>query len=112
VEPLEIAADASDHLHTVYRETIRPFLLEPERVRNECSDKDRSAALFTGLRACLPGVTHQILTDLENICEEERQLTRQRFLYRCLHGWLLVHVPLSLALILLGAIHAVVSLGY
>jgi len=39
-------------------------------------------------------------------------LTRQARLHRWLHAWLLVHVPLSIALILLGAVHAVVALRY
>jgi hypothetical protein len=29
-----------------------------------------------------------------------------------LHGWLLVHVPLSYAVLLLGAAHAVIALRY
>jgi hypothetical protein len=29
-----------------------------------------------------------------------------------LHGWLLVHIPLSLALILLGTVHAVMALRF
>ena len=29
-----------------------------------------------------------------------------------MHGWLLVHVPLSMALLLLGAVHAVIALRY
>jgi hypothetical protein len=33
-------------------------------------------------------------------------------MHRLLHGWLLVHVPLSYAVLLLGAIHAVVALRY
>ena len=59
-----------------------------------------------------PVAFHQALEDLENICEEERQLSRQRRLYHWLHAWLLVHVPLSLALLLLGGIHAVMALRY
>jgi len=112
VEDIEIAPEVRDHLYAVYSDTICPFLTDPDRIRNECADKEKSAALFSGLRALLPNTAHQTLADLENICEEERQLKRQRLLYRCLHGWLLVHVPLSLALILLGGIHAVVALGY
>jgi hypothetical protein len=33
-------------------------------------------------------------------------------MYRMLHGWLLVHVPLSIALLVLGGIHAIVALRY
>jgi hypothetical protein len=55
---------------------------------------------------------HDVLTDLENICDEARQLLRQERLHRWLHGWLLLHIPLSLALILLGAVHAVMALRW
>jgi hypothetical protein len=50
--------------------------------------------------------------DLENICEEKRQLDQQSRLHRILHGWLLVHIPLSYALLLLGAVHAVMALKF
>jgi hypothetical protein len=55
---------------------------------------------------------HGVLDDLENICEEEHQLRRQIRIYVWLHGWLLVHVPLSMALLVLGAVHAVMALRY
>jgi len=52
------------------------------------------------------------LARLEEICEEKRQLDHQIILHRTLHGWLLCHIPLSLALILLGFIHAIGALRY
>ena len=55
---------------------------------------------------------HGVLDDLENICEEEQQLSRQIRIYRWLHAWLLVHVPLSIALLVLGGVHAVMALRY
>ena len=55
---------------------------------------------------------HPVLKDLENICEEEHQLSGQIRIYRWLHAWLLVHVPLSIALLVLGAVHAVMALRY
>ena len=64
------------------------------------------------LRTLVPPALHATLDDLENICEEERQLTLQRQMHMWLHGWLLLHIPLSLALILLGAVHAVMALRY
>jgi hypothetical protein len=33
-------------------------------------------------------------------------------MHHFLHGWLLVHIPLSYALLALGAIHAVFALRY
>lgn len=67
---------------------------------------------FQQLRALVPPAMHSTVDDLENICEEKRQLDRQDRIHRILHGWLLVHVPLSFALLLLGAIHAVEALRF
>jgi len=53
-----------------------------------------------------------VLRDLEEICEERRQFLVQRRLHLWLHSWLLVHVPLSFALLVLAAVHAVLSLRY
>jgi len=39
-------------------------------------------------------------------------LVLQERLHRWLHGWLLVHIPISLALVILGVVHAVVALRY
>ncbi len=52
------------------------------------------------------------LAMLENLCDERRQLADQEHLHHWLHGWLLLHIPLSLLLLVLGAAHAVVSLYY
>jgi len=41
-----------------------------------------------------------------------RQLAVQVRLHHWLHGWLLVHVPLSMALLLLSVVHAIVTLRY
>jgi hypothetical protein len=111
VEP-GIEPDSLSQVRAVYELTIRPFLADPDGVKNACSHPAQSAALFASLRAYVPASSHNALADLENICEEERQLNRQKLLYRCLHGWLLLHVPLSLALVVLGSIHAVVALEY
>ena len=43
-----------------------------------------------------------IIDELQAICEERRQLAVQRRLHHWLHGWLLIHVPLSYALLLLS----------
>jgi hypothetical protein len=64
------------------------------------------------MRRLLPSPVHPVVDDLENIIEEERQLRRQRVIYQWLHGWLLVHVPLSIALLVLGGIHAIMALTY
>jgi len=112
VTAIDIEPEAWGRFREIYSETIQPFLSDPDRVKNDCADNERAGAMFSALRLHLPPSVHPILTDLENICEEERQLKHQKRIYGYLHGWLLVHVPLSLALLLLGGIHAAVALWY
>ena len=73
---------------------------------------ERVAAYFSRLRTLMPVAAHNVLRDLEEICEERRQLMVQNKLHLWLHGWLLVHVPLAFALLVLTAVHAVLSLRY
>jgi hypothetical protein len=99
-------------LRKFYVEEMRPFLEQPKLRGRRLADDARAASVFVSLRTLLPAAAHNTLSDLEDICGEARQLLRQERLHRWLHGWLLLHIPLSLALILLGAVHAVMALRY
>src|SRR5207237_1007562 len=109
---VEVEPEDKEHFREVYLGKIRPFLDSPDSKTSELANPRMSESIFTGLRRLLPSTVHSVVDDLENICEEERQLHRQRGMYRMLHGWLLVHVPLSIALLVLGGIHAIVALRY
>jgi len=99
-------------LREFYTEEMRPFLEQPKLRGRRLADDARASSVFVSLRTLLPAAAHNTLSDLEDICGEARQLQRQERLHRWLHGWLLLHIPLSLALILLGALHAVMALRY
>jgi len=105
VATLAVEAEHDDKVRfrETYAQSIRPFLDAPETA---------ASPLFPSLRRTTPEVFYPALDDLENICEEEQQLSRQRRLYHWLHAWLLVHVPLSVALLVLGGIHALMALRY
>ncbi len=109
---VEIEQEDRARFREVYLRKIRPFLADPESPRAELADAIRAREVFESLRRLLVSPVHPVLDDLENICEEERQLSRQIGIYRWLHGWLLVHVPLSIALLVLGGVHAVMALRY
>jgi hypothetical protein len=105
----ELVASATqieeDHVHKVrfrelYESRIRPQLENPP------------VGLMDPLRPLAAPAFREVLDDLESICEEQRQLTRQRRFYHWLHAWLLVHVPLSIVLLILGGVHAVMALRY
>ncbi len=112
-ERYEIEIDAADResFRETYATSVRPFLADPD---NKAAQVDRVHldSVFARMRALVPMPMHGIVDDLESICEEERQLVRQQRIYRWMHGWLLVHVPLSLALLVLGGVHAVLALRY
>jgi hypothetical protein len=97
---VEAASPDTARLREIYHSQIRPHLEQPV------------AEMFQPLRASFPAAFHTVLDDLENICEEQRQLNRQARVYHWLHGWLLVHVPLSILLVFLGGVHAVMALRY
>jgi hypothetical protein len=111
-EIILLSAEESEPLRRFYLSEMRPFLEQPKHRGQRLGDEAKASSAFAGLRTLLPAAAHVTLGDLEDICDEARQLTRQERLHRWLHGWLLLHIPLSLALILLGAIHAVMALRY
>jgi hypothetical protein len=95
-----------------YRREMRPFLESRGKKHQLLSNPDRSRSTFEGLRMLLPLGLQDAAKRLEQICEEERQLRRQSLLHHWLHGWLLLHIPLSFALLLLGVVHAITALRY
>jgi len=97
---LEIEHEDKVRFAEVYRATIRPALQNPP------------AGLVSSLRGSVPAALAPALDELDGICEEQRQLNQQERLYHWLHAWLLVHVPLSMALLVLGGVHAVMALRY
>jgi hypothetical protein len=106
-----INAEASSPLREFYMGELRGFFERPEAA-HAMADVRLAVARFEKVRALVPPQLHPAIADLENICEEERQLIRQSRLHRILHGWLLVHVPLSIALLVLAAVHIVMALRY
>jgi hypothetical protein len=109
-----LAADekVGAELKQFYRGQVESYLDKAGAHGSPLADGDRSRAMFRQMRILLPPGLHPAIDDLENVCEEKRQLDQQSRMHRVLHGWLLVHVPLSYAVLLLGAIHAVVALRY
>lgn len=101
----------SEPLRRLHRDLVEPFLAGAAR-RSPLGDDVRADAIFQQRRLTLPQPLHGALDDLRRVCDEARQLQLQRRLHHWLHGWLFVHVPLSMALLVLASVHAVVALRY
>lgn len=103
-------APGSAPLKNVYERDIRPFLGETWRADHPLADAQVAEGLFAQLRAELPDALHDQLPPLLEACEERRELGEQRKLHRLLHGWLFLHTPLALALLVLALAHVVTAL--
>ena len=97
-----------------YETEVRSYLQSerPLARRLALYDRNRSAQEFDNYRKLFPKTAWEPITALEEVVEEKRQLDQQVHLHHLLHSWLLCHLPLSAALLLLGFIHAVVALHY
>jgi len=102
----------TDALRHVYLNAIRPYLVPLRPPRGQLATPATAAVLFSHLRLTLSPPFHEAVDELQAITDERRQLANQKRLHHLLHGWLLVHVPLSMALLLLAAVHAVMALRY
>ncbi len=119
----------AEPLKKFYRDDVRPFLAGDvvgtgngktsshggggTGSRGATMNDGRSAtAKFAQQRASLPMPLHEPLAELERLCDQARQLRRQARWQWLLHGWLYVHVPLSVALLVLTVVHIVVALRY
>jgi hypothetical protein len=111
-ESASTAEESAAPLVDFYRREMRPFLESRGKKHQLLSNPDRARSTFEGLRMLLPLGLQDAAKKLEQICEEERQLRRQSLLHHWLHGWLMLHIPLSFALLLLGVVHAITALRY
>lgn len=107
-EPLPGSAPLKDS----YLSQVRPFLGRVYDREARLAERSSADLLLAHLRTLLPPALHEAVDDLASICEERRQLALQARLHHWLHGWILVHAPLSYGLLVLCAAHAIVALRY
>lgn len=111
MRPVTAGADETGVLRVFYIKEMRPFLEHPAR-GHALADRASAAARFAKLRPLVPASLESAMQDLENICEEERQLLQQERMHALLHGWLIVHVPLSFAMMALAVVHVFMALRF
>jgi hypothetical protein len=109
---LQADEQASSELRRFLLVEVQPYLGKTGPSRARLGNPSLARAMFRQLRVLFPPALHASIDDLENICDEKRQLDKQNRLHKLLHGWLLVHIPLSYAVLVLGVWHAVVALRF
>jgi hypothetical protein len=88
---------------------VLPYLQTTNPRRLQLRDKQAADSQFRLLKLQVPESMLAALMQLQNICDEKRRLDLQTQLHYWLHGWLIVHAPASLLLVVLTLVHAVVA---
>jgi hypothetical protein len=101
-----------DSLQRFVTTCVNPYLNEEQGHESPLKEREWSRVQFDNFRREFPEPAWAPITAIEEICEEKRQLDHQARLHRLLHAWLLVHLPVSAALILLSLVHAIGALRY
>jgi hypothetical protein len=106
-------------LRTFHDTEIRPFLVAPAPRRSPLMSEQWTETRVSALRRRLglrggsaSDEASAALDRLEELVGDRRRLAEQEKMWRWLHGWLLLHVPLSAALLVLGIVHVLMSLYY
>ena len=95
-----------------FRDDVRPYLLAGRAGGSPLAGRRESESFFARLRAASPRDADDVIDRIERACEHRRQFDLQAKLHDWLHGCLLVHVPLSIALGVLLAVHVPVAIWY
>jgi hypothetical protein len=104
-------SSASKELAQFYQSAVAPFLAHGAEAQRPTASIAPSAAAFADLRT-RHATLAEPLAALERCVRDHQQRLLQRKLHWLLHGWLLLHVPLSVLMIVWVPVHAVFALRY
>lgn len=91
---------------------VHDYILEGQRTRSPMAEPGKASAFFASLRSeCGPGCA-DLISAFEEYCRQRRQFDLQKKLTLWLHGWLPLHIGLSVAVSILLVAHVVTALKY
>ena len=117
MEPLSPAVQhnefsAERELAAFYWNQLAGFLDATGDRQHPLANPTLAAARFARLKEAVPEPLRSVVEELQAACDERRQLLTQSRIQDWLHGWLCIHVPMSVTLLVLGLLHIVMSIYY
>ena len=97
---------------SAYETEIRNYLEFGKKGTSKLKDSSKQRFFFADLGSKIVPEAQFLISHLEKACDERRDLDRQVMMHHWLHLWLAVHLPLSLALMVLLIWHAIVATKY
>lgn len=89
-----------------------PYLFAERGDRRQLGDQKVSDDVFRLLKLSVSEKFRPKADDIQQWCDDRRQMDYQMRLHHWLHGWLLIHVPLSFTLLVLTVWHAWIAMTY
>ena len=112
LRPKSGALAGGQELARFYSGVMLPFFWKSRALRSPLANAADAALAFDACAAGVAEALHPTVEELSELCERVRQARRQIRMQSWLHGWLLAHVPLAMALLVLLLVHAVTALRY
>lgn len=117
LDPLSATAERSGfsperELAFFYWEQLAGFLDPGASPQHDLANPTLASARLSRLRDSVPETMRPVIDELQAACDERRQLFVQSKIQGWLHGWLCLHVPFSVTLLILGTLHVIMSLYY
>lgn len=103
--------DDKDILWTAF-DNIQPFLEQGGGVDSPVSNRRSAELYFQSIRRDCEPTSHGVVDLLEQACEQRRQFDVQANVHRWLHGWLPIHIGVSIATTILLLVHIWTALKY
>lgn len=111
--PLAAGSPINVRLKDLFRDEITPYFLQEgnqPRRRHRLASREKTRALFAQMLRETPAHAQENIRTLERYCNERRDLDRQWVLNAWLHGWLMIHAPLTAVLLVALFWHAAAAL--
>jgi len=104
--------DHNRRLANLHGTLVRPYLSSDTASGSTLNSRRRADLIFERARTSLPEPFQVTVDSLEEKCHQRRQLQSQSRLHLLLHGWLRLHIPLSVALLVFTLVHIVTALYF
>ncbi|MGI8982114.1 MAG: hypothetical protein ACR2FY_23025 [Pirellulaceae bacterium] len=104
------ARSAAPQLVAAMKQEIEPYLRSGRSLTGKLGTGIKTRLYFDDLRQKSPTAVRSAIDQIEALCGRRGELVLQERLQFWLHAWLLVHLPLSIALVVLLAGHVYLAL--
>jgi hypothetical protein len=89
-----------------------PYLSARRGERHRLGHASSATAAFSTLKLNVDPRWKPRIDQMQTWCDERRMMDLQTRLHHLLHGWLIIHVPASLALLIFTAWHALAAVSF